>query len=356
LGVQLKDLLSPSKIGLQELSGKSVAFDGNNILYQFLAIIRGEDGEALYDEKGRITSHLSGLIYRNSNLVEAGVKVVYVFDGKPPDLKGSEIDRRRVVRAEARVEYRKALERGAFEEARKYAQRAVSATDAIVGDAKTLLRLMGIPWVQAPSEGEAQSAYMAWKGDVWASGSQDFDSLLFGAPRLVRNLSITGRRKLPNKKLYIKIEPELIELEGLLSELGVTREQLIDIGILVGTDFNPDGVKGIGPKKALSLIKKHGSLEEALPHLENAKFPYPIENIRQIFLKPPVTNNYRLEWKSPDEEGILEFLCAEHNFSRERVSKAVEKLKFGVKKQEETTTLDRWFGRSGTRRIPESLS
>jgi len=344
LGVQLRDLLSPSKIDLSELSGKSVAFDGNNILYQFLAIIRGEDGEALYDAQGRITSHLSGLIYRNSNLVEAGVKVAYVFDGKPPDLKEAEIDRRRMVRAEAQVEYRKALEKGAFEEARKYAQRAVSTTNTIVFDAKRLLSFMGIPWVQAPSEGEAQSAYMALKGDVWASGSQDFDSLLFGAPRLVRNLSITGRRKLPNKKLYIKIEPELIELEELLSELGITREQLIDIGILVGTDFNPDGVKGIGPKKALSLIKKHGSLEEALPHLEGAVFPYPIERIRQIFLKPPVTDNYRLEWRPPDEQGILEFLCTEHSFNRERVVKAIEKLKLGVKKQEETTTLDKWFG------------
>jgi flap endonuclease-1 len=344
LGVQLRDLLSPAKIGLEELSGKSVAFDGNNILYQFLAIIRGEDGEPLYDASGRITSHLSGLIYRNSNLVEAGIRVAYVFDGRPPDLKKAEIERRRESRSEAQAEYRKALEKGAVEEARKYAQRAVSMTNVVVEDAKSLLSLMGIPWIQAPSEGEAQSAYMAMKGDVWASGSQDFDSLLFGAPRLLRNLSITGRRKLPNKKLYIKIEPELIELEGLLSELGITREQLIDIGILTGTDFNPDGVKGIGPKKALRLIKKYSSLEEALPYLEGASFPYPIESIREIFLKPPVTDNYRLEWRQPDEEGILEFLCTEHSFNRERVAKAIEKLKLGMKRQEETTTLDKWFG------------
>jgi flap endonuclease-1 len=349
LGVQLRDLLSPAKISLEELSGKSIAFDGNNILYQFLAIIRGEDSEPLYDAQGRITSHLSGLIYRNSNLVEAGVKVAFVFDGEPPELKRAEIERRRESRSEAQAKYRKAVERGAVEEARKYAQRAVSMSNIVVQDAKRLLSLMGIPWIQAPSEGEAQSAYMAAKGDVWAAGSQDFDSLLFGAPRLVRNLSITGRRKLPNKKLYIKIEPELIELGGMLNELSITREQLIDIGVLTGTDFNPDGVRGIGPKKALSLIKRYGLLEEVLPHLEDAVFPYPIESIRKIFLKPPVTDNYRLEWRPPDEEGILEFLCTEHSFNRERVSKAIEKLKLGVKKQEETTTLDKWFSGTKTR-------
>ena len=343
MGVQLGALLSPAKISLEEFSGRSIAFDGNNILYQFLAIIRGRRGEPLYDSSGRITSHLSGLIYRNSNFVEAGVKVVYVFDGKPPALKGEEIERRRRSRREARVEYKKALERGEVEEARKYAQRAASLTDIMVGDAKKLLTVMGIPWVQAPSEGEAQTAYMSQKGDVWASASQDFDSLLFGAPRLVRNLSITGRRKLPNKKVYIKIEPELIELERMLRELGITREQLIDIGILVGTDFNPKGVKGVGPKTALRLIKKHGSLERALPHLKDAAFPYPIERIREIFLNPPVTDEYRLEWRPPDNEGILEFLCEEHSFNRERVGKAIEKLWRGVKKREETTTLDKWF-------------
>ena len=343
MGVQLKGLLSPVKISLEELSGRSIAFDGNNVLYQFLAIIRGRRGEPLHDAQGRVTSHLSGLIYRNSNLIEAGIKVAYVFDGKPPELKEAEIERRRRARMEAQVEYRRALERGEVEEAKKYAQRAVSLGDAMVEDAKRLLTLMGIPWVQAPSEGEAQSAYMARKGDVWASSSQDFDSLLFGAPRLVRNLSITGRRKLPNKKVYIKIEPELIELERMLGELGITREQLIDIGILVGTDFNPEGVKGIGPKKALRLIKKYGSLEEVLPHLEGASFPCPIERIREIFLNPPVTDDYRLEWRPPDEEGILEFLCEEHSFNRERVMKAIEKLWRGTRKREETTTLDRWF-------------
>lgn len=343
MGVQLKGLLSPVRISLSELSGKSIAFDGNNILYQFLAIIRGETGEPLYDANGRITSHLSGLIYRNSNFIEAGLKVAYVFDGAPPDLKREEIARRREAKREAHIEYRKALERGAVGEAKKYSQRAMTVTDDLVGDAKTLLSLMGIPWVQAPSEGEAQSAYLCEKGDVWASGSQDLDSLLFGAPMLVRNLSITGRRKLPSKNVYLKIEPELIELEGMLRDLGISKDQLIDIGILVGTDFNPDGVKSVGPKTALSLIRKYGSLENAMPNLKEARFPYPVERIKAFFLNPPVTDDYRLEWRSPHSEGILEFLCEEHSFSKERVEKAIEKLWLGVKKQEETTTLDKWF-------------
>lgn len=343
MGVQLKGLLFPVRIGLNDLSGKSIAFDGNNILYQFLAIIRGETGEPLYDSKGRITSHLSGLIYRNSNLVEAGLKVAYVFDGAPPDLKKEEIARRREVRREAHIQYRKAVERGEAVEAKKYAQRAMTVTSDLIGDAKTLLSLMGIPWVQAPSEGEAQSAYMAEKGKVWASGSQDLDSLLFGAPRLVRNLSITGRRKLPGKNVYLKIQPEVLELETMLKELDISRDQLIDIGLLVGTDFNPDGVKGVGPKTALSLVKKHGSLEEALPSLKKAEFPHAIQRMREFFLNPPITDDYRLEWRPPHKEGILEFLCEEHNFSRERVEKAVEKLEMGVEKQRQTSTLDRWF-------------
>lgn len=347
MGVKLKGLISPSKIRLEELSGRSIAFDGNNILYQFIAIIRGQSGEPLHDSSGRVTSHLSGLLYRNSNLVEAGIRVVYVFDGKPPDFKRQEIERRRTVRREAEVQYRRAIEKGAVEEVRKYGQRAFTVTDTLVGESKTLLGLMGIPWIQAPSEGEAQSAYMAEKGDVWASGSQDLDSLLFRAPRLVRNLSITGRRKLPGKNVYLKIDPEMIELRLVLDALGISHEQLIDIGILVGTDFNPEGVKGVGPKTAVSLIRKHGSIEKAVPFLKEASFPYPVEEIKNVFLHPPVTDDYRISWHPPDEGGIVEFLCETHSFSRTRVQSAIDKLFLGVKRQEKASTLDRWFRPDG---------
>jgi flap endonuclease-1 len=343
LGVQLGDLVEAKKIAIEDLAGRRIAFDGHNILYQFLAIIRGRRGEPLRDREGHVTSHLSGLIYRNANLIEAGIKIAYVFDGKPHKLKAKTVEKRRKTRRQAQISYERAIEEGKPEEARLYGQRAVVTTTTIVDDAKSLLTLMGVPWVQAPGEGEAQSAHMARKGDVWASASQDFDSLLFGASRLVRNLTITGRRKLPRKNLYIKIEPELLDLDSILRKLEVTREQLIDVGIIVGTDYNPKVMKGIGPKTALKLVKEHGSLDAARKKIEKVEFTTSIEEIRELFMKPDVTDTYRLEWRPPDVEGIVEFLCEEHDFDKGRVTKAIGKIQRGYESGRERTTLERWF-------------
>jgi len=273
-----------TKVDLKSLSGKSIAIDAYNALYQFLAIIRQPDGTPLKDNTGRITSHLSGLFYRTANLVEMDIKVVYVFDGVPPALKEVEIKRRTKVKAEALIKYERALQEGRIEEARTYAQMTSRLKDYMAEDSKRLLTQMGVPWVQAPSEGEAQAAHLAKKGDTNYCASQDYDSLLFGAPTLLRNVTISGRRKLPRKPVYVEVVPEIIELDQLLKELNVTREQLIDIGILVGTDFNPEGVKGIGPKNALKLIKQHGSLDKLLPTLKEAEFPAEPQRIREIFL------------------------------------------------------------------------
>jgi flap endonuclease-1 len=343
LGVKLGGLLEAKKVAIEDLAGRQVAFDGHNILYQFLASIRGRTGEPLKDSQGRVTSHLSGLIYRNSSLIEAGVRIAYVFDGVPHTFKRKVIRERQQVRRVARRKYETAVKEGRPEEARLYGQASVSATTDIVADAKRLLTLMGVPWVQAPGEGEAQSSYMALKGDVWASASQDFDCLMFGAPRLLRNLSITGRRKLPRKNVYIKIEPELLELDRLLQETELTREQLIDVGILVGTDYNPDGIKGVGPKTALKLIREHGNIEGALPHIKNAEFPHPVDEMRELFLNPRTTDDYTLGWGEPDRAGIIAFLCGERDFSRDRVVKAVEKIESGHKKSKGRVTLERWF-------------
>ena len=344
MGVKLGDIVDARSISISDLSGEMVAFDGNNILYQFLSIIRGRDGQPLKDRQGRITSHLSGLMYRNSNLMEAGIKIIYVFDGRPHRFKSTVLERRRNTRQKAKKAYEKAVEEGDTQKARRYGQQAVVATTDIIGDAKNLLTLMGLPWVQAPGEGEAQTAYMASKGDVYAAASQDFDSLLYGAPRHVRNLSITGRRKLPRKNVYIKIEPEMLELEKIKRSLGLSQSQLIDLGILVGTDYNPDGIKGIGPKTALKLINKHGSLEEALPHIKNAEFPHPVEEIKDLFVNPRTTDDYKLEWNKPDVAGLIGFLSGEHNFSQQRVMGAIEKMKAGMVQRAKKTTLDRFFG------------
>jgi len=344
MGVKLGDIVDARKISISDLAGEIVAFDGNNILYQFLSIIRGRDGQPLKDRQGRMTSHLSGLMYRNSNLMEAGIKIVYVFDGRPHRFKSTVLARRRKTRQKAKKSYVKAVEEGDAQQARRYGQQSVVASTDIIGEAKNLLTLMGIPWVQAPGEGEAQTAYMALKGEVYAAASQDFDSLLYGAPRHVRNLSITGRRKLPRKNVYIKVEPELLELEKIRKTLGLTQSQLIDLGILVGTDYNPDGIKGIGPKTALKLINKHGSLEDALPHIKNAEFPHPVEEIKDLFVNPRTTDDYLLEWNRPDTAGLIGFLSGEHNFNQQRVLSAIEKMKAGMKPRAKRTTMDQFFG------------
>jgi flap endonuclease-1 len=344
LGVNLRDLVPRTIIKLEDLGGKSIAIDAYNALYQFLAIIRQPDGTPLMDSSGRVTSHLSGLLYRTSNLVEMGIKPIYVFDGTPPALKEVEIKRRMKVKKEALVRYEQALREGKMEDARMYAQATSHLKDYMAEDSKKLLDLMGIPWIQAPSEGEAQAAYLSKRGDADYCASQDYDCLLFGAPRLVRNVTISGRRKLPSKNIYIDVVPEMVELEQVLTECGITHEQLIDVGILIGTDFNPDGVEGLGPKTALKLIKEHGNIENALPYLKNAEFPAELPRIREIFLKPKVREDYRIEWKDPDVEGIVNFICRERDFSEDRVRKAVEKMQIELTKAKGKTTLERWFG------------
>lgn len=343
LGVQLGDLVVKKReVELQGLKGKTVAIDAMNSLYQFLAIIRQRDGELLKDSKGRITSHLSGLFYRTSNLVELGIRPVYVFDGEPPKLKFQTVEERRALRAEAAEQWAAALEAGELKEAKKFAQRAGQLTDEMIEDSKKLLSYMGIAWVQAPSEGEAQAAYLVQRGDAWAAASQDFDSLLFGAPVLVRNLAITGRRKLPGKDVYVEVLPEVIELQPLLKELGISREQLVDVGILVGTDYNL-GIKGVGPKKALELVKKHGSIEQIMRTELGEKFEVNPLEVKQIFLKPKVSSRYKLEWREPQPERIKEFLCEEHDFSEARVQTGIDRLTKGARERSQAR-LEQWFG------------
>jgi flap endonuclease-1 len=344
LGVNLRGIVPIQTVKLEDLSGKTVAIDAYNTLYQFLSIIRQPDGTPLKDLTGKVTSHLSGLFYRTSNLVEMGIKPVYVFDGKPPELKKATLERRHHIKMEAAVHYEKAKAKGDLPKARMLAQATTTMKEYMKHDSHRLLDLMGLPWVQAPSEGEAQAAHMTRRGDADYCGSQDYDSLLFGAPRLLRNVTISGRRKLPSKNVYIDVIPELVDLDKVLKETGLTHEQLIDVGILIGTDFNPDGIKGLGPKTALKLIKEHGTLENALPHIKNAEFPHPPADIRKIFLHPDVTNNYTLSWKEPDVEGIVNFLVREKDFSEDRVRKALEKSQQGASKEKGKMTLEKWFG------------
>ena len=344
MGVDLADIIPEESTNLDGLSNRTLAVDAYNALYQFLAIIRQPDGTPLKDRRGRVTSHLSGLLYRTANLAEKGIGLVFVFDGEPPELKEMEIRRRREIKEEATVRYERALSEGKIQEARTYAQATSQVKDIMVEDAKRLLDAMGVSWIHAPSEGEAQAAFVAARGDVWAVASQDHDSLLFGAPTMVKNLAITGRRKLPRRDAYVEVEPKIVELGKVLKDLSLSREQLVDVGILIGTDFNPDGVKGIGPKTAVKLIQENGNLENLIAKNPGIKIHPDFNSIREIFLHPNVTQNYSLKWSKPDEDKVVAFLCGERDFSEDRVRKAVRRMLEATSPSKTKTTLDSYLG------------
>src|SRR6476660_8897014 len=262
MGVLLTPIVTKETIALDALRGRTLAVDGNGELYQFLALIRLRDGTPLRDSKGRTTSHLSGLFYRSTRLMaDHGVRLTFVFDGEPPPLKAHEIAKRRAGRQRYEEERAAALARGDVATAYSKATMTSRLTREMVAEARELLRLMGVPTMQAPSEGEAQAAHMAATSDrIWAAASKDYDSLLFGAPKLVRFLTISGKEFLPSQGTFRPIVPEIIDLDRLLGTWGIAREQLVDLAMLVGTDFN-DGVHGIGPKKALKLVQQYSRIE-----------------------------------------------------------------------------------------------
>jgi len=272
-----------------------------------------------------------------------GMRLVFVFDGKPPSLKEMEIEKRRKIREKAVKEWKQALKAGDYATAFSKAVMSNRLSRSMIEDAKKLLFLLGVPCVQAPCEAEAQAAYMAMRGDVWASSSRDYDSLLFGTPRLVRYLTISGREFLPSKGVSRPLKPEIIELQLFLMTLGVTREQLVDIAILIGTDLN-EGVKGIGPKTSLKLIRKYGRIEK-LPNEIRAKLTDRYDEIRSLFLEPKVTSDYSTVIKPPKEDKLYAFLCEEKGFSRPRVERAIQRITESLTKAGQPD-LNKWLPRS----------
>ncbi|MEG3224467.1 MAG: flap endonuclease-1 [Methanobacteriales archaeon Met13] len=328
MGVKFRDIVSTEHIKFEDLKGKTIALDAANIIYQFLSSIRQRDGTPLMDHNGRVTSHFSGILYRTTSLIEKGIKPVYIFDGQPSHLKKDTQARRNELKVESERRWKDALNEGRIEEARKFAVRSSRMSRDVVEGSKKLLELMGIPYIQAPGEGEAQASHMVERGDAWCVGSQDYDCLLFGAPRMVKNLTITGG----------KANIEMIQLNKVLDELEITREQLVDLALLVGTDFNP-GIKGIGAKKGLKLIKEHGNIYDILKE-KNIIFEVHPEVLQNLFLKHDVITDYKIQWKNPEREAIVEFLCGVHDFSEDRVISAVDKIS---KLDTNQSSLEKWF-------------
>lgn len=333
MGVKINELVNEVKrtITFENLFKKDIAIDAFNTIYQFLAIIRQRDGTPLKDYQGKITSHLSGLFYRSINFLEYNIKPIYVFDGIPSELKLDTIRERKKVKEEAKKKMIEAQDAEDFKEAKKFAQLTSKLDEGMVEESKKLIESMGIPIIQATSEGEAQSAYMVETGDAWACASQDYDTLLFGGERLIRNFAINRSRKVRDTTVTLDIE--YVSLSKFLKNLGITREQLVEMGILIGTDFFP-GIKGIGQKTALDLIKKYSSIENILK--SNVKVGNKdilidqdlVEHIKKIFLSPDVKKDYLVpKPKKIDFERIEELLIEQHNFSRQRVENALERLR-----------------------------
>jgi flap endonuclease-1 len=337
MGVNISEIVPRKEVTLKDLKGKIIAIDAFNAIYQFLTTIRQQDGTPLMDSKGKITSHLSGLFYRNINLLEEGIKPVYVFDGKPPILKRDEIERRTIQKEIAKDKYNKAKQEGNIEEMRKYSQQFVKIDQEVINQSKELLEALGIPIVQAKGEGEAEASFLAKNNLAWASASQDYDSLLYGATRLIRNLTLARRRKTVTG--YVDVNIELIEFQSLLDYLGIDKDQLICLGILVGTDYNPGGVKGIGQKRALEIVRQNRYPVKIFEYIQNSE-RYELNFDWQAIFKE--FHEYEccvlpdINFKPVNEQRVREIL-SEHDFSEERIESALVRLREIKEKSKQKT-------------------
>jgi len=341
MGLQILEIIPKKEILIKELKGKTIAIDAYNTLYQFLTTIRQADGTPLLDKNRKITSHLSGLFYRNINLLQEGIKPVYVFDGKPPELKQKELQKRLERKGIAREKYEQAKEREDEKEMKKYSSQFVRITDDIIKESKELLGAMGIPVIQANSEGEAEASILAREKKVWATASQDYDALLYATPILIRNLTLARKRRTPSG-IYIDVNIEFIEFEKVLNHLQIDRDQLICLAILVGTDYNPGGIKGLGQKKALEIVRQYQYPVQIFDYIKNNQrynefLTFDWQEIFKTFREYPVDGKQEIKFKPVNEKKVKEILLA-RDFSENRIDSGLDKLK-EVEEQKKQTTL-----------------
>ena len=325
MGLQIGDIVPRKEIGFQELRGKVIAVDAFNAIYQFLSSIRQIDGTPLLDSKKRVTSHLSGLFYRNISLLSEGIKMVYVFDGEYHPLKNKTHEIRQDAKDAAKEKYLQAVEEEDIDSMYKYSRGFIKLTKEMIEESKELLDSMGIGVFQAPGEGEMQCAEFVKMGEAHAVGSQDYDALAVGGKRLIQNLTLSRKRKTANGFIYIA--PELIEYEKILNELGIDADQFISLAILVGSDFNPGGVKGIGPKKALALVRQKKYPVQIFEELDKeGRLDFNWQEVFEIFKKPNVKRE-KVKVSKINEDKIREILVDRHEFSADRIENSLLKLR-----------------------------
>ncbi|KAK9452768.1 PIN domain-like protein [Dipodascopsis uninucleata] len=299
-------------------------------LYQFLIAVRQQDGQQLMNESGETTSHLMGMFYRTLRIVDNGIKPVYVFDGHPPKLKSGELAKRYVRREEALKGLEDAKEIGDTEQLDKFARRTVRVTREQNEEAKKLLALMGIPYIDAPCEAEAQCAALAKAGKVFAAASEDMDTLCFETPVLLRHLTFSEQRKMPITE---------VELTKTLEGLDMSMEMFVDLCILLGCDYC-EPIKGVGPATAVKLLREHKSLEAIVKHIQDNpdsryKIPedWPYQDARELFLKAEVADPEKcdIKWSEPDVEGLVDYLVKDKGFNEERVRAGAARLTKNLK-------------------------
>jgi len=345
MGLNIREIVSREEIDFSDIKGKTVCVDAFNTLYQFLSTIRQADGTPLQDEDGNITSHLSGILYRSVALLNEGIKLVYVFDGEPPELKAKIHKKRTAARELAQERYNEAKQGEDIAGMKRYGQQLTRLDDNMINESKELLEALGIAVVQAPGEGEAQAAYLCKQEGVYAAVSQDYDSLIFGSTVLIRNLTLSRKKKTASG--YIEIKPEKIILKNMLEELGINQDQLICLAILVGTDYNPKGIPRIGQKKALALVKEFVTPEEIFAEVKDKIDALSEEDYfdwQEIFslFKAPKVNDSEIIFPEINTEKIKEILVTRHGFYEERIDKQIEKLG-AVLKAKQQKSLDKWF-------------
>ncbi len=324
MGVDLGGIVPRKEIDFSYLSNKVVAIDAFNALYQFLSSIRGQDGNSLMDSRGNVTSHLQGLFTRSLNLMSKGIKLVYVFDGVSPRLKYKEQQERSLRKITAEQKYQTAVDDEDLDAMYKYSKQFTRLNSTMIEESKKLISAMGLPVVEAPSEAEGQVAYLCKKNLVDFSASQDFDSLLFGAPKLIRNLTLSQKRKLASGKVVYTFL-EFLELDEILKELNFTQSQLIVLGILTGTDFNNGGIRGIGPRKALKLLKDKTTFDDFDTIFSDLKADFDWREIYDIFNNLPVTEKVSLTFNPLNPTKVKDILVDTHEFNLERIDKLLLK-------------------------------
>ena len=328
MGVALTELLQIKEIDIDFLRNKVLVVDSSMWLYQFLSSIRQRDGSLLTDSKGNVTSHLMGLMTRISNLSQQNIKLAFVFDGEPPKMKHQTLEKRKEIKINAQKNFDMAKEKEDLFLMKKYASRTSRLTDEMIDEAKKLVEAFGLPVIEAPSEAEAQASFIVKNNEAFAISTNDADAMLFEAPRVVRNLNMAGKKKKLNKLSYETINPDLINLEDNLRHLGLSQDQLIALAMLIGTDYNSGGVKGIGPKTALKMVKAHGNnfdklFEEAR---WNEHFDFGWNEVFELFKNMPINKDYQLKWADVDEGKMMDLLVDGHDFSKERVKSLIEGL------------------------------